>query len=160
MLSLKEAARISGESKIGQIDTAELLRHRVYGLGTGDGYAPGVKVEQDAAGWDRAEMALLQAQIDTQRQTIELLRNELSDVKKNRDAWRCRADQLRQWISADVADSPRAGSFAASPATSNAFPAALNSNSGAALIDELNAAGIPVPPHHMAMPRGFEAIQR
>jgi thioesterase domain-containing protein len=112
MLSLKEAARISGESKIGQIDTAELLRHRVYGLGTGDAYAPGAKVEQDAAGWERAEMALLQAQIDTQRQTIELLRNELSDVKKDRDAWRCRADQLRQWIS-NLADSPHPGSFAA-----------------------------------------------
>ena len=112
MLSLKEAARISGESKIGQIDTAELLRHRVYGLGTGDGYAPGVKVEQDAAGWDRAEMALLQAQIDTQHQTVELLRNELSDVMKDRDAWRCRADQLSQWIS-NLADSPHPGSFAA-----------------------------------------------
>ena len=113
MLSFKKAAR-AGELNIGQIDTAELLRQRAYALGTGDGYAPGVSVKQDAAGSERAEMALLQAQIDTQRQTIELLRNELSDVKKNRDAWRCRADQLRQWISADVADSPRAGSFAAS----------------------------------------------
>jgi hypothetical protein len=82
MLSFKKAAR-AGELNIGQIDTAELLRQRAYALGTGDGYAPGVSVKQDAAGSERAEMALLQAQIDTQRQTIELLRNELSDVKKN-----------------------------------------------------------------------------
>ena len=111
MLSFKKAAR-AGELNIGQIDTAELLRQRAYALGTGDGYAPGVSVKQDAAGWERAEMALLQAQIDTQRQTIELLRNELSDVKKDRDAWRCRADQLSQWIS-NLADSPHPGSFAA-----------------------------------------------
>ena len=112
MLSLKEAAWISGESKIGQIDTAELLLHRVYAFGAAEGHASGESVGQDAAGWERAEMALLQAQIDTQRQTIELLRNELSDVKKDRDAWRCRADQLRQWIS-NLADSPHPGSFAA-----------------------------------------------
>jgi len=113
MLSLKEAARISGESKIGQIDTAELLRHRVYGLGTGDAYAPGAKVEQDAAGWERAEMALLQAQIDTQRQIIKLLRNELSDVRKERDAWRSRAHRLCRSVSTDLTATPRPGSFAA-----------------------------------------------
>jgi hypothetical protein len=109
---LKEAARVSGESKIGQIDAAELLRHRVYAFGAGR-HARGVKGEQGASGRERAEMALLQAQVDAQRQTIELLRNEVSDVKKDRDAWRCRADQLRRWISNDLADSPRPGSFAA-----------------------------------------------
>jgi hypothetical protein len=114
MLSLKEAARVSGESKIGQIDTAELLLHRVYAFGTGQGHAPGVSVKQDATGLERAEMAVLQAQIDTLRQIIKLLSSELSDVKKDRDAWRSRADRLRQWVSTDLTGSPRAGSFAAS----------------------------------------------
>jgi hypothetical protein len=114
MLSLKEAAPVSGELNIGQFDTAELLLHRVYAFGTAKAHAPGVSVGQDAAGWERAEMALLQAQIDTQRQIIKLLRNELSDVKKDRDAWRSRADRLRQSVSTDLTASPRPGSFAAS----------------------------------------------
>ena len=114
MLSLKGAAPVSGELNIGQFDTAELLLHRVYAFGTAEAHAPGVSVGQDAAGWERAEMALLQAQIDTQRQIIKLLRNELSDVKKDRDAWRSRADRLRQSVSTDLTASPRPGSFAAS----------------------------------------------
>src|SRR4051812_43082002 len=97
--------------KIGQIDTAELLRHRVCAFGTGAGHAPGVSVKRDATGLDRAEMAVLQAQIDTLRQIIKLLSNELWDVKKDRDAWRSRADRLRQSISTDLTSSPRAGSF-------------------------------------------------
>ena len=114
MLSLKEAAPVSGELNIGQIDTAELLLHRVYAFGAAEGPAADLSVGQDAAGWERAEMALLQAQIDTQRQIIKLLRNELSDVKKDRDAWRSRADRLCQSVSTDVTASPRPGSFAAS----------------------------------------------
>ncbi|WP_368508582.1 hypothetical protein [Bradyrhizobium lupini] len=114
MLSLKEAARLSGELKIGQIDTAELLRHRVYAFGTVEGHAAGVSVGQGAADWEGAKMALLEAQIDTQRQIIELLRNELSDVKKDRDAWRSRADRLCQSVSTNLTGSPRTGSFAAS----------------------------------------------
>lgn len=113
MLSLKEAAPVSGELNIGQIDTAELLLHRVYAFGAAEGHA-GVSVGQDAAGSERAEMALLQAQIDNQLQIIKLLHNELSDVKKDRDAWRSRADRLRQSVSTDLTVSPRPGSFAAS----------------------------------------------
>jgi hypothetical protein len=41
MLSLKEAAQVSGESKIRQIDTAELLRHRVYALEQARDMRPG-----------------------------------------------------------------------------------------------------------------------
>ena len=112
MLSLKEAAPVSGELNIGQIDTAELLLHRVYAFRTAKGHCG--SVGQDAAGWERAELALLQAQIDTQRQIIELLHNELSGVKKDRDALRSRTDRLRQSTSTDVTASPRPGSFAAS----------------------------------------------
>ncbi|MGY4445611.1 hypothetical protein ACVWZR_000268 [Bradyrhizobium sp. i1.3.1] len=86
MLRLKEAAPVSRDLNIGQIDTAELLLHRVYAFGAAEGHASGESVGQDAAGWERAEMALLQAEIDTQRQIIKLLRNELSDRKKERDA--------------------------------------------------------------------------
>ena len=114
MLSLKEAAPVSGELNIGQIDTAELLLHRVYAFRTAKEHYPTGSVGQDDAGWERAQLALLQAQIDTQRQIIELLRNELSGVKKDRDALRSRTDRLRQSTSTDVTASPRPGSFAAS----------------------------------------------
>jgi hypothetical protein len=114
MLSLKETAPVSGELNVSQIDTAELLLHRVCAFGTAEGHAPGVSVGKDAAGWERAKLALLQAQIDTQRQIIELLRNELSDMKKDPDALRSRANRLRQSVSTDLTASPRPGSFAAS----------------------------------------------
>ena len=113
MLRLKEAAPVSRDLNIGQIDTAELLLHRVYAFGAADGHASGESVGQDAAGWERAEMALLQAQIDTQRQIIKLLRNELSDVRKERDAWRSRAHRLCRSVSTDLTATPRPGSFAA-----------------------------------------------
>ncbi|MET3996823.1 hypothetical protein ACT4MK_00005 (plasmid) [Bradyrhizobium barranii] len=114
MLRLKKAAPVSRDLNIGQIDTAELLLHRVYAFGAAEGHASGESVGQDAAGWERAEMALLQAQIDTQRQIIKLLRNELSDVRKERDAWRSRAHRLYRSVSTDLIATPRPGSFAAS----------------------------------------------
>ncbi|UPT99349.1 hypothetical protein J4G48_0015400 [Bradyrhizobium barranii subsp. apii] len=114
MLRLKEAAPVCRELNIGPIDTAELLLHRVDAFGAAGGHAPGTSVVEDAAGWERAEMALLQAEIDTQRQIIKLLRNELSDVKKERDAWRSRAHRLCRPVSTDLTATPRAGSFAAS----------------------------------------------
>ena len=113
MLRLKEAAPVSRDLNIGQIDTAELLLHRVYAFGAAEG-SPGDSVGQDDAGWERAEMALLQAEIDTQRQIIKLLRNELSDVKKDRDVWRSRAHRLCRPVSTDLTATPRPGSFAAS----------------------------------------------
>ncbi|AHY49338.1 hypothetical protein JQ582_37325 [Bradyrhizobium japonicum] len=114
MLRLKEAAPVSRELNIGQIDTAELLLHHVYAFGAAEGNAPGESVAQDPAGWERAEMALLQAEIDTQRQILKLLRNELSDMKKERDAWRSRAHRLCRSASTDLTAAPRPGSFAAS----------------------------------------------
>ncbi|KGT76242.1 hypothetical protein MA20_25875 [Bradyrhizobium japonicum] len=59
MLSLREAAPVSGELNIVQIDTAELQLHRVYAFGAAEGRALDLSVGQDAAGWERAEMALL-----------------------------------------------------------------------------------------------------
>ncbi|MGY3117248.1 hypothetical protein ACVWXQ_001183 [Bradyrhizobium sp. S3.14.4] len=126
MLRLKEAAPVSRDLNIGQIDTAELLLHRVYAFGAAEGHASGESVGQDAAGWERAEMALLQAEIDTQRQIIKLLRNELSDRKKERDAWRSRATRLCRSVSTDLTATPAPRIVCGiSPPTSNTFPAAL-----------------------------------
>jgi len=93
MLRLKKAAPVSRNLNIGQIDTAELLLHRVYAFGAAEGHASGESVGQDAAGWERAEMALLQAEIDTQRQIIKL--------------------RLCRSVSTDLTATPRPGSFAA-----------------------------------------------
>ena len=112
MLNLSEAAKVAGQSKSTiwravnsgrlsaarsytgdyQIDPAEL--HRVFSLGT-EGRATTVSVKEDAAGLDRAETALMQAQIDRLFQVGELIRNELDN---DRDAWRSQADRLRQLV--------------------------------------------------------------
>jgi hypothetical protein len=112
MLSLSEAARVSGQSKSTiwravnsgrlsatrtytgdyQIDPAEL--HRVFSLGT-EGRATTVSVKPDATDLKRAETALMQAQIDRLFQVGELIRNELDN---DRDAWRSQADKLRQLV--------------------------------------------------------------
>lgn len=113
MLSLSEAAKVAGQSKSTiwravksgrvsatradggdyQIDPAEL--HRVFPIvGTGQGRDTAASVKQDATALERAETAALQAQIDSLRQIGELLRTELDDVRKDRDAWRSQADKL------------------------------------------------------------------
>ena len=106
MLSLIEAARVSGQSKSTiwravnsgrlsatrtyagdyQIDPAEL--HRVFSLETGEGHTTAVSVKRDAMAMERAETDLMQAQIDRLFQVGELIRNELD---KGRDAWRSQA---------------------------------------------------------------------
>ena len=112
MLSLSDAARVSGQSKSTiwravnsgrlsatrtytgdyQIDSAEL--HRVFSVGTADTTVP---VKRDAMGiMERTETALMQAQIDRLFQVGELIRNELDN---DRDAWRSQADRLRQLVS-------------------------------------------------------------
>jgi hypothetical protein len=110
MLSLSEAAGVSGQSKSTiwravnsgrlsatrtytgdcQIDSAEL--HRVFSLET-EGRA--VSVKPDATDLKRAETALMQAQIDRLFQVGELIRNELDN---DRDAWCSQADKLRQLV--------------------------------------------------------------
>jgi RPA family protein len=110
MLSLSEAARVAGQSKSTiwravnsgrlsatytgdyQIDPAVL--HRVFSLGT-EGRATTVSVKQDATDLERAETALMQAQINRLFQVGELIRNELDN---DRDAWRSQADRLRQLV--------------------------------------------------------------
>ena len=111
MLSLIEAARVSGQSKSTiwravnsgrlsatrtytgdyQIDPAEL--HFV--LETGEGRATTVSVKRNAMAMERAETDLMQAQIDRLFQVGELIRNELD---KGRDAWRSQADRLRRLV--------------------------------------------------------------
>jgi hypothetical protein len=76
-----------------QIDPAEL--HRVFppvrngedGAGTG-------AVERGATAVERHETALLEAQITGLRETAELLRRQLDDVRTDRDAWRGIAGRL------------------------------------------------------------------
>ena len=95
MLSLIEAARVSGQSKSTiwravssgrlsatrtytgdyQIDPAEL--HRAFCFGTGEGRATTVSVKRDGTDLERAETALMQAQIDRLFQVGGLIRNEL-----------------------------------------------------------------------------------
>src|SRR6478752_1938993 len=115
MLSLIEAARVSGQSKSTiwravnsgrlsatrtytgdyQIDPAAL--HRVFSLGT-EGRATTVSVKQDATDLERAETALMRAQINRLFQVGELIRNELDN---DRDAWRSQADRLRHDVRED-----------------------------------------------------------
>ena len=127
MLSLSEAAKVAGQSKSTiwravksgrvsatrtdtgdyQIDPAEL--HRVFPLGTGEGRATTVSVKRDATALERTETALLQAQIERLFQVGEMLRNELDDVKKDRDAWRNQADRLLLTHSPPAAPAKPAG---------------------------------------------------
>jgi hypothetical protein len=110
MLSLSEAAKVSGQSKSTiwravnsgrisatrtytgdyQIDPAEL--HRVFPPGTGDGRTTTVSMKRDATDLERAEAALMQSQIEILLQVGELIRHELDDAARNRDALRSQAD--------------------------------------------------------------------
>jgi hypothetical protein len=110
MLSLSEAAWVSGQSKSAiwravnsgrlsatrtytgdyQIDPVEL--HRVFSSETADDRATTVLVKRDTTDLERAEM---QAQLDRLFQVGALIRNELDN---DRDAWRTQADRLRQLV--------------------------------------------------------------
>ena len=72
-----------------------LSSHRVS-----EGRTSTASVKQDATALDRAEAALLQAQIATLRQILELVNNELAGVKRDRDNWRDQASSLRQLVAA------------------------------------------------------------
>jgi len=120
MLSLLEAAKTAGVSKstiwrackagrvsfkrneIGefQIDAAEL--HRVFPF-----HATGVngKMNHHATGVAQTEMAILEARIAALKDMAELMRAQLDDVRKDRDAWRGQAE-ANQRLLAD-ARSPR-----------------------------------------------------
>jgi excisionase family DNA binding protein len=107
MLSLSEAARVSGQSKSTirrAINSGRLSATRTYtgdylidpaglhrvSLGT-EGRATTVSVKRDSTDLERAETA----QIDRLFQVGELIRNELDN---DRDAWRSQADGLRQLV--------------------------------------------------------------
>ena len=107
MLSLSEAAKTAGVSKSTiwrackagrvsfkrtdtgefQIDAAEL--HRVFPF-----HATGVngKMNHHATGVAQTEMAILEARIAALKDMAELMREQLEDVRKDRDAWRGQAE--------------------------------------------------------------------
>jgi len=113
MLSLSEAAKLSGQSKSAiwravnsgrlsatrtyssdyQIDPAEL--HRAFPPETADEGATTMSMRRGATELERAEAALMQEQIERLFQVGKLIRNELDN---DRDAWRSQADRLRQLV--------------------------------------------------------------
>jgi hypothetical protein len=107
MLSLSEAAKTAGLSKSTiwrackagrvsftrtdtgefQIDAAEL--HRVFPFhATGENG----KMNHHATGLAQTGMAFLEAQIAALKDMAELMREQLGDVRKDRDAWRAQAE--------------------------------------------------------------------
>ena len=65
-----------------------------------EGRTSTASVKQDATVLDQAQAALLQAQIATLRQILELVNNELVGVKRDRDNWRDQVSSLRQLVAA------------------------------------------------------------
>jgi hypothetical protein len=111
MLSLIEAARVSGQSTIWravnsgrlsatrtytgdyQIDPAEL--HCVFSLETGEGRATAVSVKRDGMAMERAETDLMQA---PDRPAVPSWRTDPQRTRQGRDAWRSQADRLRRLV--------------------------------------------------------------
>ena len=113
MLSLSEAAKNAGVSKSTiwrackagrvsfkrtdtgefQIDPAEL--HRVFPF-----YAMGEngKVNHHATGLTQTETAILDARISALKDMAELMREQLEDVRKDRDAWRAQAEANQRLV--------------------------------------------------------------
>ena len=85
-----KAGRISAtrkETGDWSIDPAEL--HRVFPpVRDGEKRAGNAAVERGATALERAEKAVLEAQITTLRDTADLLRGQLEDTRRDRDAWR------------------------------------------------------------------------
>jgi hypothetical protein len=112
MMSLSEAGKVTRQSKSTiwraikagrlsatrtdtgefQIDPAEL--HRVFPIGTGEQRAGNASVKRDATAADGAGMAVLEAEIAGLKAMAELLRDQLTDARKDRDAWRSQAERL------------------------------------------------------------------
>ena len=106
-----KADRISGtrkETGDWSIDPAEL--HRVFPpVKDGEKRAGNGAAERDAPGLERAEKAVLEAQITTLRETADLLRGQLEDTRKDRDAWRDQAQSAQRLLT--DARPKRAGFF-------------------------------------------------
>jgi hypothetical protein len=113
MLSLLEAAKTAGVSKSTiwrackagrvsfkrndtgefQIDAAEL--HRVFPFhATGENG----KMNHHATGVAQTEMAILEARIAALKDMAELMREQLGDVRKDRDAWRAQAESNQRLL--------------------------------------------------------------
>ena len=121
MLSLSEAAKTAGVSKSTiwrackagrvsfkrtdtgefQIDAAEL--HRVFPFHATGGNG---KMNHHATGVAQTEMAILEARIAALKDMAELMREQLEDVRKDRDAWRAQAE-ANQRLVADARTSSR-----------------------------------------------------
>ena len=113
MLSLSEAAKVSGQSKSAiwravnsrrlpatrtytgdyQIDPAEL--HRVFSSETADERADTGSIKRSSTELEQAEAALMQDQIERLFRVGQLIRKELDS---DRDAWRSQPDRLRQLV--------------------------------------------------------------
>jgi hypothetical protein len=87
-----------------QIDPAE--PHRVFPPACAADRAGNGSVERGATAAEQAATAVLEAQITGLRETAELLRAQLDDVRADRDAWRDQA-QAGQRLLAPPARPPR-----------------------------------------------------
>lgn len=112
MMSLSEAAKATAQSKSTiwraikagrlsatkndtgefQIDPAEL--HRVFPIATAEQRASNAAAKRDATAADHAGTAVLQVEIAGLKAMAEMLRDQLSDTRKDRDAWRSQAERL------------------------------------------------------------------
>lgn len=112
MMSLSEAAKATAQSKSTiwrsikagrlsatrtdtgefQIDPAEL--HRVFPIGTAEQRVSTAAAKRDATAADRAGTAVLEVEIAGLKAMAEMLRDQLSETRKDRDAWRSQAERL------------------------------------------------------------------
>ena len=88
-----------------QIDAAELFR--VFPAANKNG-----AMKQDATVTERAASAALEAQINALKEVGSLLREQLEDVRKDRDAWRAQAETNQRLL---VDARPRRGFFGWGP---------------------------------------------
>ncbi len=95
-----KAGRISGTRKDTgdwSIEPAEL--HRVFPpVREGEKRAANGEAERGATALERAEKAVLEAQVTTLQTTADLLRGQLEDVRRDRDAWRDQAQSAQRLL--------------------------------------------------------------
>lgn len=112
MMSLSEAATATAQSKSTiwraikagrlsaakndtgefQIDPAEL--HRVFPIGTTEQRSGNASAKRDATAADRSATAVLDMEIAGLKAMAELLRDQVIEARKDRDAWRSQAERL------------------------------------------------------------------
>lgn len=112
MMSLSEAAKATAQSKSTiwraikagrlsatrtdtgefQIDPAEL--HRVFPIGTAETRTGNASAKRDATAAERSATAVLEVEIAGLKAMADLLKDQLSEARKDRDAWRSQAERL------------------------------------------------------------------